>query len=198
MKRKYVPSLLKSAIKMTLKIIVWCLRFFLDWLYAVNEVGISPTAKGFSHYLVVTFVCLHHPHCMLEDAVLSMAQIIVSMHPHCVSDSGDWIVCVAYWSAIEEALTLCSKTIYLVYTCIQGRWEDWGGAGQIQKVGPRKMDYVRGVGSTPPGNFEMLHALQCVCRLLRLFFMHAHSKYIPASCRLRLTVSDQRVWHTGP
>ena len=154
MKRKYVPSLLKSAIKVTLKIIVWCLRFFLDWLYAVNEVGISPTAKGFSHYLVVTFVCLHHPHCMLEDAVLSMAQIIVSMHPHCVSDSSDWIVCVAYWSGIEEALTLCSKTIYLVYTCIQGHWEDWrgggGGAqGKYKKWGPAKWIMWGGLGARP-------------------------------------------------
>ena len=28
--------------------------------------------------------------------------------------------------------------------------------------------------------------------------MHAHSTYTPASCRLRLAVSDRKVQHTGP
>ena len=34
----------------------------------------------------------------------------------------------------------------------------------MQKVGPCKMDCVHegGLGSTPPGNFEILHALKCV------------------------------------
>ena len=36
------------------------------------------------------------------------------------------------------------------------------GAGQIQKVGGHKMDCVRGVWGTPPGNFEILHALKWV------------------------------------
>ena len=38
-----------------------------------------------------------------------------------------------------------------------------GGAGQIQKVGPSNIDCVGGLhGGTPPGNFEILHALKCV------------------------------------
>ena len=40
----------------------------------------------------------------------------------------------------------------------QGRQEDCGGPGQIQKVGP----VWGGSGGMPPGNFESLHALKCV------------------------------------
>ena len=42
-----------------------------------------------------------------------------------------------------------------------------------------------GESGTPPG---MLRSV--FWGLLRLFFMHALSTYIPASCRLRLAVSD--------
>ena len=38
----------------------------------------------------------------------------------------------------------------------QGRREDWGGPGQIQKVGPHKMDYGRGVWGHAPRRFYML------------------------------------------
>ena len=59
----------------------------------------------------------------------------------------------------------------------QGRREDWGGQGQMQKVGPHKMDCVGGggAGGTPPGNFEILHALKCVLGAPEAFFVHAHS-----------------------
>ena len=37
-----------------------------------------------------------------------------------------------------------------------------GGGGQIQKVGPHKIECVRGSEGMPPGKFEILHALKCV------------------------------------
>ena len=40
-------------------------------------------------------------------------------------------------------------------------------------------------------NFEILHALKCVLGAPKAFFVHAHSKYIPKSCRL--AVSDRKV-----
>ena len=43
----------------------------------------------------------------------------------------------------------------------------------------------------PPGNF-ILHALKCV---LGAPFVHVHSTYIPASCLLRLVVSDPSVMY---
>ena len=66
----------------------------------------------------------------------------------------------------------------------QGCREDWGGPGQTQKVGPHKMDYVRGVwGHTPRKFCDFTRALKCV---LGAPFVHAHSTYILASCLLRL------------
>ena len=54
----------------------------------------------------------------------------------------------------------------------QGRREDCGGPAYI-KVGPMGEG---GLGAcTPPGNFEILHALKCFLGLLRLLFEHAYS-----------------------
>ena len=36
-----------------------------------------------------------------------------------------------------------------------------GPRANIQKVGPHKLDCVKGAQGTPPGNFEILHALKC-------------------------------------
>ena len=56
------------------------------------------------------------------------------------------------------------------------------------------MDCVRGIW----GHFEILHALKCVLGASEVLFAHVYSTYIPASCRLCLTVSDRKVPHTGP
>ena len=64
---------------------------------------------------------------------------------------------------------------------MQGRRE------QIQKAGP--IIYIAEGGSGG-------HALKCVLGLMRLLFVHAYSKYLPASCRLCLAVSDKE--STGP
>ena len=65
-----------------------------------------------------------------------------------------------------------------------------GGPGQIQKVGPHKMDCVRGVGGTPPGNFEMLHALKCVLGAPEAPF-RACTRYI-YTCKLLSSISGFR------
>ena len=61
----------------------------------------------------------------------------------------------------------------------QGRREDCGGPAYI-KVGPMGEG---GLGAcTPPGNFEILHALKCFLGLLRLFSsMHTVHKYLPVA-----------------
>ena len=46
----------------------------------------------------------------------------------------------------------------------------------------------------PPGNFEILHALKCVLGAPEALYRAAHSTYIPASCCLRLAISDQEVF----
>ena len=64
------------------------------------------------------------------------------------------------------------------------------------KSGPHNMDYVRErVWGHGHRNFEILHALKCVLGAPKAFFVHAHSKYIPKSCRL--AVSDRKVWPYG-
>ena len=45
----------------------------------------------------------------------------------------------------------------------------------------------------PPGNFEVLHALKCVLGAFEAPFCACIQSYIPASCRLRLAVSDQKL-----
>ena len=69
----------------------------------------------------------------------------------------------------------------------QGHREDWWGPGQIQKVGPHKMDYVRGVWVMPPGNFEILHALKCVLGAPEAPF-RASTQYI-YTCKLPSSIS---------
>ena len=80
----------------------------------------------------------------------------------------------------------------------QGRREDYGGPRQIQKVGPHKMDCVRRVWGHAPKNFENLHALKCVLGAPEALFHACTQTYIPASCCLRLAVSDGKVRHMGP
>ena len=97
----------------------------------------------------------------------------------------------------------------------QGRREDWGGPGQIQKVGPHKVDCVRGSGGTFSGNFEILHALKCVLgapeALFRACTQYIYTCKLPSSissfrlknttygaARLRLAISDRKIQCTGP
>ena len=59
-----------------------------------------------------------------------------------------------------------------------------------------------GGGGGPRTNTKVWssHKMDCVrgvWGLLKLFFVHSHSTYIPASCRLRLAVSDRKVRRTG-
>ena len=70
----------------------------------------------------------------------------------------------------------------------QGRRGDCGGPGQIENMGPHKMVGVRGSGGTPPGNFEILHALKCVLGAPEALFVHAHNTYI----YLQVAVFDKR------
>ena len=67
-----------------------------------------------------------------------------------------------------------------------------GGSRTNTKSGAPQYCVMR-VWDTPPGNFEILHALNCVLGLLRLILVHRQSAYIPASCHLGLAVSDQKV-----
>ena len=67
-------------------------------------------------------------------------------------------------------------------------WEG-GGLRANTKSGTPQNGFCEG---TPLGNFEILHALKCVLGAPEAPF-HAHSTYIPASCRVRLAVSDQKV-----
>ena len=59
-------------------------------------------------------------------------------------------------------------------------------------LGPYKMDCVRGLWGHPPGNLRLYMLWSVFWGLLRFFFVHAYSTYIPASRRLRLAVSDRR------
>ena len=74
--------------------------------------------------------------------------------------------------------------------------ERMGGANT--KSGAHNIDYTicKGVGGTPPENFEVLHALKRVLGASEAPFC-ACIQYInvPESCRLR---SDQKVRRTGP
>ena len=65
-----------------------------------------------------------------------------------------------------------------------------GGAGQIQEVGPNKMDCVRGVWGHAPGNFEILHALKCVLGAPEALF-RACTQYIYI-CKLPSSISGFR------
>ena len=62
-----------------------------------------------------------------------------------------------------------------------------GLGGQIQKVGPHKMDCVGESGGTPPGNFEILHTLKCVLEAPEALFS-AHTVHI----YLQVAVFDKR------
>ena len=74
---------------------------------------------------------------------------------------------------------------------MQGCRENWGGApGQMQKVGPHKMDCVRGSGGTPPGNFEILHAPKCVLGAPEALF-RACTQYI-YTCKFPSSISSFR------
>ena len=69
--------------------------------------------------------------------------------------------------------------------------EDWQGPEQIQKVGPApQMGCVRGVWGTPPGNFEILHALKCVLGAPEVLFC-ACTKYT-YTCKLQSSIRGFR------
>ena len=51
-------------------------------------------------------------------------------------------------------LYLFVLTVHECILCVQGRREDWGGPGQIQKVGPHEMDGIRGVCGQGPRKFR--------------------------------------------
>ena len=75
----------------------------------------------------------------------------------------------------------------------------FGGPRASTKSGaPQKKLCEGGLGARPQEilRFNMLWSV--FWGLLRLFFVHAHSKYIHASWRLRLAVSDRKVRRTGP
>ena len=88
-----------------------------------------------------------------------------------------------------------ARQVYYPDVYIQGCQEDWGGAGQIQKVGLHKIDCVRGVLGHATRKFwdftcsgGSWGSLSC---------MHTCT-YIPSSCHLRLAVSDRKVRCMGP
>ena len=78
----------------------------------------------------------------------------------------------------------------VVHNHCQGRREDWGGPGHTQKVGPHKIDCVGGSGGTPPGNFEILHALKCVLGAPEAVF-RARTQYI-YTCKSPSSISGFR------
>ena len=56
-----------------------------------------------------------------------------------------------------------------------------------------------GLGVRPQEIFKILPALKCAPGTSEApFAINAHSAYIPASCSLRLAVSDRKVRRTGP
>ena len=83
--------------------------------------------------------------------------------------------------------------VLTVHECIlrvQGSREDWGGPGQIQKVGPHEMDGVRGVWGQGPRKFRDLHALKCILVAPEALF-RACTQYI-YTCKLPFSISGFR------
>ena len=73
------------------------------------------------------------------------------------------------------------------------------GSRTNTKSGAHNTDCMTGVwGHSPRKIFRFTCSEVCSGGFLRLLFVHAYSTYIPASCRLRSAVSDQKVRHTGP
>ena len=73
-----------------------------------------------------------------------------------------------------------------------------GMLGKYKKWGPTKWIVRGGLGVRPQEILRFLHALKCILGAPEALFVHAHSTYIPASCRLRLAVSDRKVRRMGP
>ena len=73
----------------------------------------------------------------------------------------------------------------------QGRRKDWGGPGQRQKVGPHKMDCVRGSGARPQEILRFYMLWSVFWGFMRLFFVHAHSTY-NTTCKLPFSISGFR------
>ena len=96
----------------------------------------------------------------------------------------------------HSATQWLSSSIYLRPSCqgssgsgYQAGMSDEGGFGEREA---RDLGGGRGWGHAP----RILHALKCVRGLLRLFFVHAHSTYIPASCHLRVAALCRKVYTT--
>ena len=68
------------------------------------------------------------------------------------------------------------KLTYL-WSCTQGRRE-LSGLRANRKRGAPQNGWYEGAGGTPPGNFEILHALKCVLGAPEALFVHAHNTYI--------------------
>ena len=73
-----------------------------------------------------------------------------------------------------------------------------GTQGNCKKWGPYFRLYEWGLGARPQKILRFYVFWSVFWELLRILFEHAYSTYIPASCRLRLAVSDQKVRRTGP
>ena len=54
---------------------------------------------------------------------------------------------------IQREQTCLAEEGHATVVCIQGCREDWRGPGQIEKVGPHKMDCVKGVWGHAPRKF---------------------------------------------
>ena len=132
-------------------------------------------------------------HCF--NAFSNLFSAVMYSHITNMRTSGILLALTQNWHRmciIANILKLCQWR----YASMQRRREDWGGPGQIQKVGPLQNGLCERGG---PQEILRFYMLWSVFRgLLRLFFEHAHSTYIPASCQLRLAVSDRKVRRTGP
>ena len=97
----------------------------------------------------------------------------------------------AFWSSSlsAESHTLCRWSLRA------GPLRGLEGSRANTKIGAHNIDCARGVWGQIPLKFW---DFTCSDGALRLLFVHAYSTYIPASCHLRLAVSDQEVRRTGP
>ena len=99
---------------------------------------------------------------------------------------------VQFWllsSSIITQVVLATWKWLQSHALPQGRREDCGGPGQIQKVGP--ILYEGGLGARP----QKILKFYMLWGLLRFLFAHAYTccTYLPASCRLCLAVLDRKV-----
>ena len=110
-------------------------------------------------YVMLVILFIHNLSAYANETLKCVSKVAI------VSVSNLGTCALSFIGVVHERLysTFGANTPKLIlHTFRQHRQEDWGGPGQIQKVGPHKIYSVGGSGGVPPGNFENLHAVKCV------------------------------------